>query len=216
MPCRVITELIYHPRQPSVGRCRLAVVVRSTYTAMYICACPIVCLNSCQSPPKDRRLARDFLFALHLGAWASSGRPLAVVYAVYGLRSVDWAVYSLWSVGGTQSTVYGPVRVASPQSTVCRGATGVQAGASGGACTNAQCFLKACSVRKVALYRSNNKGTIDTLCSCPRQQVGTINPRHERCKNAAGRSFRGHRALQCRSVRPCRPATGPLAVPVQF
>ena len=28
---------------------------------------------------------------------------LAVVYAVYGLRSVDWTVYSLWSVGGTQS-----------------------------------------------------------------------------------------------------------------
>ena len=41
----------------------------------------------------------------------------------------------------------------------------------------------------------------------------TINPRHERCKNAAGCSFRGHRALQCCSVRPCRPATGPLAVP---
>ena len=49
-----------------------------------------------------------------------------------------------------------------------------------------------------------------------RQLVGTIDPRHERCKNAPGRSFRGHRALQCRSVRPCRPATGPLAVSVQF
>ena len=34
-------------------------------------------------------------------------------------------------------------------------------------------------------------------------------PRHERCTNAPGRSFRGHRALQCRSARPGRPATGP-------
>ena len=50
----------------------------------------------------------------------------------------------------------------------------------------------------------------------PRQLVATIDPHHERCKNAPGRSFRCRRALQCRPARPCRPATGPPAVPVHL
>ena len=59
-------------------------------------------------------------------------------------------------------------------------------------------------------------GDRPTSRTSPRQLAGTIDPRHERCKNAAGHSFRGHRALQCRSGRPCRPATGPPAVPVHL
>ena len=43
-------------------------------------------------------------------------------------------------------------------------------------------------------------------CTPTSTALGTIDPGHERCKNAPGRSFRSHRALQCRSGRPCRPS----------